>query len=311
MWRIIPYAILQCVLLTGGQVLLKFALQRMLPFAWSREFWGSMLTNWHFAASGVLFAAASLLWMYILKVFPFSTAYPMVSLSYVFGMLAAIVFFHEEVSVMKWAGVLLIMLGCTLTAQGQTEAQMRREIQAVAQSVKSMQCDFEQTKQLSLLNDRLVSKGRMSYRQGDQLCWEYLSPYSYAFILNGSQVLLRNDRRSKVIDTRQNKQLRELVHIMMTSVMGSSLTSGKDFHVTLKAEDGQWVATLQPQRRDLRRMFRQVRLFFDKSRKLVSRVELTEKKGDMTVIELKNVKTNVPIADETFKSKIENTVNRK
>jgi undecaprenyl phosphate-alpha-L-ara4N flippase subunit ArnE len=44
-------------------------------------------------------------------------AYPMVSLSYVFGMLAAIYVFGEDVSALKWTGVILIMLGCTLIAK--------------------------------------------------------------------------------------------------------------------------------------------------------------------------------------------------
>lgn len=117
MWKIVPYAILQCVLLTGGQVFLKFALTRMPSFSWTREFWGSILTNWQFAASGLLFGSASLLWMYIVRQFPFSTAYPLVSLSYVFGMFAAILFFHEEISVIKWLGVVFIVLGCMLIAR--------------------------------------------------------------------------------------------------------------------------------------------------------------------------------------------------
>ena len=117
MWKIIPYAVLQSLLLVGGQVFLKIAMMRMLPFAWTRTFWVSLLTNWHFAACGLFFGAASLLWMYIVKVFPFSMAYPMVSLSYVFGMFAAILFFHEEVSLMKWVGVACIMLGCVLIAK--------------------------------------------------------------------------------------------------------------------------------------------------------------------------------------------------
>jgi undecaprenyl phosphate-alpha-L-ara4N flippase subunit ArnE len=40
-----------------------------------------------------------------------------VSLSYVFGMVAAIVFFHEDVSLTKWIGVGLIMVGCCLIAK--------------------------------------------------------------------------------------------------------------------------------------------------------------------------------------------------
>ena len=114
MWRIIPLAIFQSLLLTGGQVFLKLALMRMAPFGWNRAFWSSVFVNWQFAVCGLLFLTASLLWMYIVKVFPFSMAYPLVSLSYVFGMLAAILIFHEEVPLTRWVGVLLIMAGCML-----------------------------------------------------------------------------------------------------------------------------------------------------------------------------------------------------
>ena len=112
-----PLAILQSLLLAGGQVLLKFALNRMLPFAWTAAFWKSVFVNWQFAACGVCYGAGSLLWFYIIKHFPFSMAYPMVSLSYVFGMIAAMLVFHEEVSVTRWLGVLLIMAGCYFIAK--------------------------------------------------------------------------------------------------------------------------------------------------------------------------------------------------
>ena len=117
MWKILLYSLVQSALLVGGQVFLKFALMRMPAFAWTREFWLSLLSNWQFAACGLFFGAASLLWMYIVKTFPFSMAYPMVSLSYVMGMVAAIMFFHEEVSMTRWIGVAFIVLGCFLIAK--------------------------------------------------------------------------------------------------------------------------------------------------------------------------------------------------
>ncbi|MDY6240731.1 MAG: SMR family transporter [Prevotella sp.] len=116
-YKILPLALIQSALLAGGQVFLKFAMMRMKPFSWTWSFFGSALTNWSFAACGLCFLAASLLWMYMVKVFPLSTAYPLVSLSYVFGMVAAIVFFHEDVSLTKWIGVGLIMVGCCLIAK--------------------------------------------------------------------------------------------------------------------------------------------------------------------------------------------------
>lgn len=115
--KLIPIALLQSLLLALGQVLLKFGLNNMKPFSWSAAFWKSVFINWQFALCGICFAAASLLWMYIVKHFPLSMAYPMVSLSYVFGMIGAIVFFHESIDIYKWVGVFLIMTGCILIAR--------------------------------------------------------------------------------------------------------------------------------------------------------------------------------------------------
>lgn len=115
--RLLLISIVQSLLLCGGQVLLKLALQRMGAFSWSWGFFARNLDNWWLLACGICYALSTVLWLYIVKHFPFSMAYPMISLSYVFGMLAAIVFFHEEVPLVRWAGVALIMLGCVLIAK--------------------------------------------------------------------------------------------------------------------------------------------------------------------------------------------------
>ena len=117
MWRVVFLSIIQSSFLAGGQVFLKFALQKMLPFSWTREFWGSLVVIWQFGCCGLLFSSSSILWMYIVKHYPLSVAYPMISLSYIFGLLSATFFFHESVSMMKWIGVSLIILGCCIVAK--------------------------------------------------------------------------------------------------------------------------------------------------------------------------------------------------
>ena len=114
---LIPLALIQSLLLVAGQVFLKLALTRMPPFSFSVGFLKAVLCNWQFALCGVCFGLGSILWFYILKHFPFSSAYPLVSLSYVFGLIASVVVFHESVDVNKWIGVLLIMFGCYLIAK--------------------------------------------------------------------------------------------------------------------------------------------------------------------------------------------------
>jgi undecaprenyl phosphate-alpha-L-ara4N flippase subunit ArnE len=103
--------------LSAGQVLLKFAVNRVDAFRFSRLFFRSLLTNWYLLASGLCMVAATLLWLYIIRHFEFSVAYPMTGVSYIFGMLAAIYLFHETASLARWAGVFLIMAGVTLIAR--------------------------------------------------------------------------------------------------------------------------------------------------------------------------------------------------
>ena len=296
MYRIFSYVILQCLLLTAGQVFLKFALMRMAPFGWNRTFWSSVFLNWQFAACGLCFLAASLLWMYIVKAFPFSVAYPMISMSFVVGMIAAVVFFHEQVSWTKWVGVLLIVAGCLLIAgpaRAQDAKAARQHIVEAAQRMKIMQCDFVQTKHTKLLADASVSKGRLSYRQPDWLCWEYTSPTVHTFKIDGQKVLMSDSRGSREVDIRRNRMYREMARLMTNIMSGQSLVGDQDFQVTLVPADEkktEWVATLVPRRKEVRRMFASIILRVTPAQWLVRQVELVEPKGDRTVIELSNIK---------------------
>lgn len=115
--KLLPISILQCMLLSGGQVLMKYGLMKAGAFSFTWQYFHRLLFNWQFISCGLCYGAGSILWMYIIKHFPFSMAYPMVSLSYVMGMFAAIIFFHEHVPVERWLGVFLILTGCVLIAK--------------------------------------------------------------------------------------------------------------------------------------------------------------------------------------------------
>lgn len=104
-------------MLSTGQLALKLGLSRMPKFSWTVAFWGDLLTNWWFLLSGILCGSAALLWMYILKHYPLSMAYPMASMGYVFVLVLAVVFLHEEVDWQRWIGVALIMTGCVFVAK--------------------------------------------------------------------------------------------------------------------------------------------------------------------------------------------------
>ena len=194
---------------------------------------------------------------------------------------------------------IFVSVHLSLTAQ-QSEAQIRQAITQAASAMKTMQCDFTQTKHLKMLNDKMTSKGRMYYQQTNRLRWEYTSPYSYTFILNDDKVLLKNKQRNDVIDVNKNKLFREIARIMMNSVVGTSLTDDKSFKSTIATNGSEWTASLLPQRKDLKQLFQKIILHFNKHNAMVKQVELIEKNGDRTVIELNNIRTNEKISADMF-----------
>ena len=198
--------------------------------------------------------------------------------------------------------IMSLTLGFTsISAQQKVNgAKVIHQINAVATSMKSMQCDFVQTKYLKMLNDKMVSKGKMYYQQSNKLRWEYISPYSYAFVLNGSKALISKGKRNDVINVNQSKMFKEIARIMMNSVVGNCLTDKKDFKVSLAASGTDYIATLYPQQKQMKQMFQKIILHFNKAKSTVSKVELVEKKGDKTIIELKNVRVNGAVSPSVF-----------
>lgn len=108
--------LLQSLFLAAGQIFLKLATHEIPPFSWTLSFFRSILLNAPLALFGLSFGSAGLLWMWIVKHYPLSQAYPLNSLSYVFGLLAAILILGEKVSLWGWIGVCLIVGGCLLVS---------------------------------------------------------------------------------------------------------------------------------------------------------------------------------------------------
>ena len=105
------------MILATGQVLLKFGLEKAGAFSWTWKFFRDFFTNLWMLGSGFSMIAATLIWFYILKNNELSLAYPLISISYIFGTLAAIFIFHESVSMTRWIGIVFIMTGVAFLAK--------------------------------------------------------------------------------------------------------------------------------------------------------------------------------------------------
>ena len=72
-----------------------------------------------FILMGILFyAASSIMWLFAMTRLDISFMYPLVSLSYLFTTVFAILFLNEKVGAKRWAGLTLIIMGALMMMFG-------------------------------------------------------------------------------------------------------------------------------------------------------------------------------------------------
>lgn len=200
---------------------------------------------------------------------------------------------------MKYIILTILFSLCTaMTTVAQTDA--IDEISKASQAVSTVQADFTQTKRLKMLNDAMVSKGKMWCTQPNRLRWEYLTPYSSLFVLNGEKVLFQNDKRSTTLNANRHKRIREMIRIMIPSNLGKVLKEKKDFHTSIETTENQYVLTMTPQSKEMKQMFTRIVLYYNRKQAVVTQIEMYEKSGDSTTIELSSIKKNTTINPSVY-----------
>jgi undecaprenyl phosphate-alpha-L-ara4N flippase subunit ArnE len=81
----------------------------------------SLLKNPWFMAGLVAYGVSVLTWLFVLKRVPLSVAAPFVALVYVLVPLAARVLFSDGITPRMWLGMVLVVAGVTLVAEGAPE----------------------------------------------------------------------------------------------------------------------------------------------------------------------------------------------
>ncbi|MBP5643163.1 MAG: hypothetical protein J6X10_02865 [Bacteroidales bacterium] len=116
MFKLIITAIIQSAFLAVAQYFMKVGMERVVEYSMSWAFYRSFL-NWQLGLSLLLYIIAMIIYMFMLKSYSLSLVYPLTSISYIFTILLAMFLLGETVPVVRWVGVLFVMLGVGLIAR--------------------------------------------------------------------------------------------------------------------------------------------------------------------------------------------------
>lgn len=183
-------------------------------------------------------------------------------------------------------------------ARGQEETLLA--IRTTGEAIESLECEFTQTKTVSMLEQKMISEGKLYFRKPSAVRWEYLTPVHNFFIMNGEDLLAGNDASAKRSSLKKNRFARMISSLIVGSLSGECLEDSRNFKTELSLETGEWVAVLTPLRRDLSQLCSSIVLRFNPKTALANSITLNEASGDCTHIVFRNMKINLSLPEGVF-----------
>src|ERR1700712_3019988 len=109
-------------------------------------------------------------------------------------------------------------------------AKFKEQFTAAAQRTQSIKADFTQEKSLSLLSEKISSKGKFWFKKSNLVRMEYNQPFQYLVIINNNDVFVKDGQKENRVSTKSNKLFQQINRMMVDCVQGTALNNA-DFNI--------------------------------------------------------------------------------
>jgi outer membrane lipoprotein-sorting protein len=192
------------------------------------------------------------------------------------------------------------------TPQGYTAvsntSSLQTSLAATAKKTQTIASDFTQVKHMKMMNDKVNSKGKFYFKKEDKIRIEYTSPFQYLLVMNGGQIMVRDENKTNKINTRNSKTMQSVNRVMMDCMRGT-VFGNKDFNVKAYENKGQYLLQLTPANSSMKSLFARIDVHIEKSDNSVSKLVMNENGGDYTDMNFTNKKINTSLADALFSTR--------
>jgi outer membrane lipoprotein-sorting protein len=175
----------------------------------------------------------------------------------------------------------------------------KTDFAAASLKTNAIKADFVQEKNLSMLSEKITSKGKFWYKKESRVRMEYSSPYQYLMILNKDKVYVKDGQKENKISTKSNKMFQQINKIMIDCMQGTALNN-TDFKTLVFENKNTSLVALTPVAKGLKDLFKVINVIVDKKDFSVTSIEMQELSGDNTIIRFTNKELNAALADSLF-----------
>lgn len=177
--------------------------------------------------------------------------------------------------------------------------QFKLQFAKTAQQTKSIKSDFVQEKNLSMLSEKITSKGKFWFKKEDKVKMEYQTPSYYLVIINGKDIKIKDSQKENRISAKSSKVFQQVSRITADCVQGNVLNNA-DFSTKVFENAQFYQLEMTPVAKGIKDYFKKIVLWVDKKDYAVTKLQMQEQSGDDTVMSFVNKETNVNIPDEVF-----------
>ena len=170
---------------------------------------------------------------------------------------------------------------------------------AVALKTTSIKSDFTQDKNLSMLSEKITSKGNFWFKKDSRVRMEYTQPFKYLMILNKDKVYVKDGARESKVSTKSNKMFQQINKIMIDCMQGTMLDN-TDFKTRVFENKTNALVELTPVSKGMKEMFKSINVTVDKKDFSVTSIQMLELSGDNTIMRFTNKELNASIPDTLF-----------
>lgn len=178
-------------------------------------------------------------------------------------------------------------------------AKFKEEFIATAKKTETIKSDFVQEKSLSMLSDKIVSKGKFWLKKDNLLRMEYNKPYEYLMILNKNNIYIKDGSKESKVSTRSNKLFQQVNRITIDCMQGT-VFSNPDLVTKVYENKNAYAIEIMPVGKGLKDFFKSINVIIDKNDQSVSSIEMNENSGDNTIFRFTNRVLNASIPDALF-----------
>lgn len=175
----------------------------------------------------------------------------------------------------------------------------KTDFSAATQKTTSIKSDFTQEKNLSMLSEKIVSKGNFWFKKESRVRMEYNQPFKYLMILNKDKVYVKDGQKENKVSTKSNKLFQQINKIMVDCMQGTALNN-PDFKTRVFENKSGALIELTPITKNLKELFKSINVTVDKKDFSVTSIEMQEISGDNTIMRFTNKELNASIPDTLF-----------